>query len=176
VSDNQEVFFTVKRGIIILILYSITIIVYFTCFYKPLELANNDLNLPLIASGNEIIKSINRDNIMFFFIGSFLGVVLILMITIIIYAQIVLCTKPIIEVNARLKSKESVMQMNGDHRGFSNIGYAYSLTFEVENGALITFHVCPKYYWTIIEGNRGILKYKQGRVKNFKDFYFTSMD
>ncbi len=174
--NKQEAFFTVKRGIVILILYSITIIVYFTCFYKPLELANNDINIDIIESSNEIMKSMRRDEIMFFFIFSLLGVILTLMILTIIYDQIVLCTKPVIEVNARLKSKESVIQMNGDHRGFSNIGYSYNLTFEVENEALITFPVYPKYYWTIIEGNRGTLKYKQGKVKVFKGFDFTSID
>src|SRR4029079_11841176 len=97
-------FFTVKRWIIILILYTITIMVYFTCFYKPLELLPS--NLGEIAHTNEITKSINHDTIVFFLISSFLGVILILMITTIIYEQIVLLTKPIIAVNARLRSKE----------------------------------------------------------------------
>ncbi|MGK0467900.1 DUF2500 family protein [Clostridium sp.] len=173
-SNNKEAFFTVKRGIIILILYSITIIVYFTFFYKPLELLYP--NVGIIVNTNKTLKSINRDNIMFFFIFSLLGVVIFLMITTIIYDQILLCTKPIIEVNARLKSKELVMQRSGDYLGFSNIGYTYSLTFEVDNGDLVTFPVYPKYYYTIIERNRGGLKYKQGRVKKFEGFDFTSID
>lgn len=151
--NSFKIFFTVKRCIIILILYSITIMVYFTCFYKPLELLTS--NLDEIVHANELLKSINHDKLMFFFIGSFLGAILILMIITIIYEQIVLFTKPIIAVNARLKSKESVMQMSGSHRGSSYIGYDYSLTFEIDNGVEMTFGVMPKYYWTIIEGNRG---------------------
>ncbi|MBU3146295.1 DUF2500 family protein [Clostridium sp. CF012] len=175
-SSSQNVFFTVKRGILILILYSITIMVYFTCFYKPLELIASNLDIPEIASANEILKSINRDDIMFFFIFSFLGVVAILLIVTFIYQEIVLCTKPIIAVNARLKSKESVMQMSGDYMGFSSVGYNYKLIFETDNEVEMVFVVVPKYYATIMEGNKGILKYKQGRLNRFIGFDLKSID
>ncbi|MBU3130352.1 DUF2500 family protein [Clostridium tagluense] len=174
-SRSQSGFFTVKRGIIILILYSITIIVYFTCFYKPLELLTSNLDMPEIASVNETLKSISRDDIMFFFIGSFLGVVFTLMIVTLVYEEIVLCTKPIIAVNARLKSKESVMQMSGSYMGFSSVGYKYNLIFETDNEVEMIFVVIPKYYATIIEGNKGILKYKQGRLNRFIGFDLTSI-
>jgi hypothetical protein len=174
VLNSFKIFFTVKKCIIILILYSITIMVYFMYFYKPLELLPADLDE--FAHVNEILKSINHDDLMFFFIGSFLGVIIILIIITIIYEQIVLLTKPIIDVNARLKSKESAMQLSGSHMGSSYIGYNYSLTFETDNGVEMTLAVIPKYYWTIIEGNRGILKYKQGRVNRFICFDLTSID
>lgn len=79
-------------------------------------------------------------------------------------------TTPIIAVKARLKSKGSDMEMYGDHRGFSHVGFNYSLTFEIENGVELNFRVVPKYYMTIIEGNSGILKYKQGVYKRFIGF------
>ena len=151
-----------------------TIMVYFKCFYKPLELLPS--NLDEIAHANKLLKSINNEMLMFFFIGSFLAILLIVIITTIIYEQIVLFTKPIITVNARLKSKESVMHMSGSRMGSLYSGYNYSLTFEMDNGAEMTFGVIPKYYWTIIEGNRGILKYKQGRFNRFICFNFTSID
>ena len=171
--NSFKIFFTLKRCIIILILYIITIMVYFTWFYKPLGLMAD--NVDEIVPINGLLKSMNRDNIMFFLIGSFLGIILILVIITIIYEQIVLLTKPIIAVNARLKSKESVMHMAGDHRGSSYIGYNYNLTFEIDNGVEMTFAVVPKNYWTILEGNRGMLKYRQGRFNRFVCFDLTSI-
>lgn len=174
--NSEKGLFTVKRGIIILVLYSLTLMIYFTCFYKPLELLTSNLDMSIIAEGNEILRSINRDNIMFFCMYSFLGVVAIFLLGIFIYEELVLFTKPIIAVKARLKSKDSVIQMSGDYKGFSSVGYTYSLTFEVDNGIEINFIVIPKYYATIIEGNKGLLKYKQGRVKRFVGFNLTSID
>ena len=150
--------------------------VYFIWFYKPLELLPSISDFYVIADINEMEKSFHRMSLVFFFLISFLGIIFIVILGSLIYEEIVLFTKPIIAVNARLKSKESVSKLAGSRMGFLYVGYIYSLTFEVDNGDEIDFVVIPKYYMTIIEGNKGNLKYKQGRLNRFICFDLTSID
>ncbi len=133
-------------------------------FYEPFEPE------PIYGQANELFKSIERENLIFFLILAFLICFLVSMFISLLYDEIVLYSTPIVAVNARLKSKESVMEMHGNHRGFSHVGFNYNLIFEIENGVNINFRVTPKYYMTIIEGNKGILKYKQGVSKRFIGF------
>jgi hypothetical protein len=154
----------IRIGIITLVLYSLTIMTYLMNFYEPFEPD------PIYGQANELLMSIERDNLIFFLILAFLLCFLASMFISLISYEIVLYTTPVIEANAKLKSKKSVMEMHGNHKGFSHIGFNYSLTFEIENGIEMNFRVIPKYYTTIIEGNKGILKYKQGIYKRFIGF------
>lgn len=166
----------VRLGVITLILYIVTIVVYFMCFYEPVEYLKPIPGFEIINQANETLKSLKRQEIIFFFVISLLFCFLISMVISFIYEEIIMHTKPIITVKARLKSKEADMRIAGSYTGFSAVGFIYSLIFEMDNGEEISFAVVPKYYATIIEGNKGILKYKQGTYNRFVDFELTEIE
>lgn len=151
-----------RVGILTLISYTVTLVIYFSHFYKPFK--------PIYGEVNELVKSIERDNMIYTLMLAFLFCFMASLVISIIINEIIIYNKPVITVSARLKLKESAMQMQGDYRGFSYIGYKYNLTFETASGVNINFGVAPKYYMTLIEGNKGILKYKQGTTKRFIGF------
>lgn len=125
---------------------------------------------PVYGSVNVYIKSLDRWDIIFFTLVPFEISLVTSIIILLIYAEIELYTKPIISVNATLKSKTAVMKVSGDHKGFSSVGYDYKLTFETDDGTEMVFPVLPMHYMTIIEGNKGVLKYKQGVYTRFVGF------
>lgn len=159
-------------------LYSMAIFIYFKWFYKPLEMLPGNVDIPVIVSANETLKAINHDNMIFFFLLSFLFCILIGLILSMIYAGIVFYYTPVISSNARLKSKESIQQ-NGNYMGymgFSSVGYTYNLTFETDNGLVLNFSVNPKHYIIIFEGNKGLLNYKHGVANRFISFDITAIE
>jgi hypothetical protein len=99
----------IRIGIITLVLYSLTIMIYLMNFYEPFEPE------PIYGHANEIFMSIERDNLMFLLILAFLACFLASMFISLISYEIVLYTTPVIAVNAKLKSKESVIEMHGNH-------------------------------------------------------------
>jgi len=165
-----------RIGMITSILYSITIIIYMMFYYNTIKnnwIVDNSFNDPLIADVNETIKSINRQNIIFFFIFAFIICLAFSIFALIIYEEIVFLTKPIIAVNAKLKIKECETKIGGrfiDPRVGYSASNAYRLTFETDNGSEIKFPVGPKQYMFICEGNKGILMYKQAACKRFVSF------
>ncbi len=52
----------------------------------------------------------------------------------------------------------------------------YKLTFELENGDEMSFPVDDRHYVTILEGNKGIMKYKEGIVRQYVGFYVTEIE
>lgn len=54
----------IRIGIITLILYCLTIIIFFMKFYKKIE--------PIYGEANELVMSIKHDNLIFFLIIAFL--------------------------------------------------------------------------------------------------------
>lgn len=165
-----------RLGVITLILYIVTIAVYFMCFYKPVEYLNPIPGYEAINEINELYKSMKREEIIFVLVISLLFCFLVSMVISIIYEEIIMYTKPIITVKARLKSKEADMRIAGNYTGFSAVGFIYSLIFEMDNEEEISFAVVPKYYATIIEGNKGMLKYKQGTYNRFIGFELTEIE
>jgi ABC-type uncharacterized transport system fused permease/ATPase subunit len=176
VSNKVRTLPWLRLGVITLILYIVTIAVYFMCFYKPVEYLNPIPGYEAINEINELYKSMKREEIIFVLVISFLFCFLVSMVISVIYEEIVMYTKPIITVKAKLKSKEVDMKISGNYRGYSSVGFIYSLTFELDNREEISFFVIPKYYATIIEGNKGNLKYKQGSFNRFVDFELTEIE
>jgi len=176
VPDKMRPLPWLRLGVITLILYIVTIAVYFMCFYEPVEYLKPIPGFEIINQANETLKSLKRQEIIFFFVISLLFCFLVSMIISFIYEEIIMHTKPIITVKAKLKSKEVDMKISGDYTGFSSVGFIYSLTFKLDNEEEISFFVIPKYYATIIEGNKGILKYKQGSFNRFIDFELTEIE
>lgn len=161
-SDSIKLKSIIRVGVVTLILYSLTALIYFTSFYEPFK--------PIYGQANESVKSFEQKSLILFFILGFLLCLLVSLLISIVYNEISIYISPVMIVNARLKSKEADMAIYGNYRGFSNVGFNYSLTFETEDGNEISFRVQPKHYATIIEGNIGILKYKQGIYKRFASF------
>jgi hypothetical protein len=160
----------IRLGIITLILYSLTIMIYFLYFYKPIEPISKGTNNSAIINTNEIIMSVNRSNLIFFLVISLMLCFLTSLFISILFNEIVLYFKPTFTVYAKLKSKEAVMSTSGNHRGFSYVGYNYILNFELDDGSELAFQVLPKHYMTILEGNKGIVKYNEAIVKRFIGF------
>jgi hypothetical protein len=166
----------IRIGIITLISYSATLIIYFKYYYKPLKLM--DISgfegeggfYDSLVETNKLFKTMNREDILFFCIISLFMCLAVSIVISLIHEEIVLYRKPIISVNARLKLKDSVMRMCGDYTGFSAAGYNYNLTFETDDGIEMNFPVIPKQYMIVCEGNKGILKYKQGVFNRFVSF------
>jgi len=168
-----------RLGVITLTLYILAIAVYFIHFYEPAEYLNPRPGYEIIneiKELNELCKSMKREEIIFFLVISLLVCFFVSMVISVIYEEIVMYTKPIITVKAKLKSKEADMRIAGSYTGFSAVGFIYSLIFEMDNGEEISFAVVPKYYATIIEGNKGNLKYKQGLYNRFIDFELTEIE
>mgnify|MGYP000052303339 CR=1 FL=1 len=128
----------VRIGILTLILYCITVIIYFTCFYEPFK--------PIYGPANEMLKAIERENTILHMIFFLLLSMVVSFVIVLIYEEVVLYTKATISVYATLKSKASVLKAYGDNNGFSSYGYNYSLTFITEDGKEMVFQVFPKYY------------------------------
>lgn len=161
--DNREKrIFSIRIGILTLILYTFALVIYFMCFYEPFK--------PFYGDSNELVKSIEREQVMITLISIFGLCIVVSLVILIIYNEIEFYNKPIITVSARLVSREVAKQIQGDYRGFSNISYAYKLTFKTDSGVDMNFQVSPKHYFTIFEGNKGILKYKQGISRRFIGF------
>lgn len=156
---------TIKLVITTLVLYSMTVLIYMIKFYKPFKPVYNYEDL------NKTLKSIHIESNIFFFIISFMACIIISIIFLLILQEIQFLTQPIIPVYARLKSKGSTMEARGSHTGSFSVGFSYKLTFELEDGRDISFRVIPKHYAINMEGNKGILKYKQrGAFVRFVDF------
>jgi hypothetical protein len=144
-------------------------------FYKPYELIDEGVYNYIISDTNELLRSMHREDMIFFFRISFFFCLLGSIVISLIYEEIVMYAKPVIIANARLKSKELVTTSNGGYKGIS-YGYSYYLTFEIDNGTEIRFPVGIKYYTIILEGNKGILKYRQGAYNRFSSFYITEIE
>ncbi|MCB2312972.1 DUF2500 domain-containing protein [Clostridium tagluense] len=150
------------------ILYSITILVYFVFFYEKF--------VNIYGEYTELLKSMYYDEQVNLSIESFAVCLVAAIFIALIYEEIVLYTKPIISVNTRLKSKESVFHSCKNNMGFSSVVYNYTLTFEADNGVELSFIVTPKHYMIIFEGNKGILNYKQGISNSFISFHITAIE
>lgn len=160
--SRKKWIFSMRIGILTLTLFTLALVIYFMCFYKPFK--------PVYGDSNELVKSIEQEQVIITLILIFGLCIIVSLIILIIYNEIEFYNKPIITVSARLVSKELAKQIQGDHRGFSNIGYAYKLTFKTESGVDMDFQVSQKHYFTILEGNKGVLKYKQGISIRFIGF------
>lgn len=170
--DSKYRYLFILRTIAItLILYISTICLYLVYVYKPIELVQGDFQ-----EINDQITKMNQENMIFFLIISLLICFGISIILLFVYEGIILYTKPIISVYATLIEKKANLNISGDHKGYFGVGYTYNMNFETEEGTKLNFQVSPKYYTTIIEGNSGILKYKQAAYKKFIDFQLRKID
>nr|WP_276575905.1 DUF2500 family protein [Oceanirhabdus seepicola] len=112
----------------------------------------------------------NRDNLIFFSIFSFI-------ICIFVSYIILIFITPVTEVNAKLKSKKCDSKINVSLKGGGAYRVnTYKLTFELDNGDEMSFPVYDKHYVTILEGNKGIMKYKKGLVNRYVGFYVKEVE
>jgi hypothetical protein len=154
-----------------LVLYSLTLAIYFIKFYEPFEPIQGIDN-----STNEMFKSWHNYEIKSFLIISILVCIVVSLIILIVYNEIEFYFKPVKEINARLKSKEMTMGGSVSPGGNSYYGYTYRLVFETEEGEEMSFMVLPVNYMTVFQGNIGILKYKKGITDRFVGFDITSIE
>lgn len=169
--DSSDRKLWTRLAVMVSILYSITIGVYFIWFYKPYGIMYSDNHMAVLEGINHTIKSINRTNMVFFLIFSFLVSVFVSIIILRIHEEVIYYAQSIIEVEARLKLQKAYTRMNISPKfGITTVSTSYKLVFEVGNGNEMIFHVTPKHYVTILEGNKGILKYKEGRINRYIGF------
>jgi hypothetical protein len=168
VKNRIKRIFLLRVGVITLILFSITILVYFAFFYEKF--------VNIYREYNEWLKSMYYEEQVILSISSFAVCLVSAIFIALIYEEIVLYTKPIISVNTRLKSKESVFHSCKNNMGFSSVVYDYTLIFEANNGVELSFIVTPKHYMIIFEGNKGILNYKQGISNRFISFDIKAIE
>ena len=166
--DKIKRIFFLRIVTIASILYPISILVYLIWFHKKFE--------PIYGESNAFMKSMHQSDDMTNFILLFIGCILVSMFLAIAYDEIAFYIKPTFSIDAKLMSKESVMQSSANHTGFSSIGYNYNLTFKDENEVELSFAVTPIHYAIFFEGNKGILNYKQGVVNRFISFVVTEIE
>lgn len=169
-----------RGGILTIVLYVITVPVYILCFYKPHDLLpeklyNGEKDQWAIEL-NEMYKSWNHDEIVHFCLTAFLCCLIVSMLILTVYNEIEFYIKPVITVEARLKSKDTNVSMAGNTRGVSVPRLEYYLTFETVDSVEMIFEVGPEHYMTLFEGNRGILKYKKGMIERFTGFDITAIE
>lgn len=169
VSENSKYLSWKSIGVILVVLYSITVVVYFMWIYEPLEYIDDNGTILEITRTNEIIKSINQDSKSFFFIAAFLVCLFISIIIVHIYEEIELYNQPIEEVSATLKSKQIYTRIGGGRAG-SYVQNSYKLEFESDDDINFIFFVSLEQYFPILEGNKGVLTYKEGRKNKYIGF------
>ncbi len=169
-TDKYPKLITKKLVAILLVLYSITIGVYFKWFYKPIGRIHSS-DTSRVVRINQTLESIDKKMLTSFFIISFLLCFTASILILIVLEEIRLYNAPIIEVNAKLLSKVATTSISGGSRfGTSYVSSLYKLNFEIENGEKLSFRVSPKNYCIVLEGNKGTLKYKEGRINRFVGF------
>jgi hypothetical protein len=172
--------FLIRLAIMTFILYGVTIPIYFLHFHKPHELLpeklyNGEADQWAIEK-NIMYKSWDHDEIVNFCILAFMVCLIVSLIIVIVYSEIEYYIKPVITVEAVLKSKETNGSMAGDPRSGSVPSYRYYLIFETDEGVEMVFPVGPQHYVTLFEGNKGILKYKKGITERFVGFDITAIE
>lgn len=171
VSGNSKYSSWKRLGVTLSVLYIITVLVYFVWIYEPLEYIDDYGNISEITRVNEIIECMNQDSKLFFVIASFLVCLSISIIIVRICEEIELYNQPIKEVSATLKSKEVYTRIGAGSRiGISYVHNCYKLEFESDNGIDFNFFVTSKQYFSILKGNKGVLKYKEGRSSRYIGF------
>ncbi|MCT4595643.1 MAG: DUF2500 domain-containing protein [Anaeromicrobium sp.] len=156
-------------GVTLSILYIITVLVYWG-IYEPLEYIDDNGTIPEITRVNEIIKSINQDSKSFFLIAGFFVCLFISIIIVRIYEEIQLYNQPIEKVSATLKSKEIYTRIGGGFRVGRYMQDSYKLEFKSDDQIKFIFFVSFEQYFPILEGNKGILTYKEGRRNKYIGF------
>lgn len=153
-----------------LILYSIIVGIYFKIIYEPFEKVANPESLKRIDELNRsLVDSHNRS------IFAFLVFTLMICYLISYYMKIEIT--PITEVQAKLILKEEGIVVRGrSGAGCIGILKVYKLTFQLENGEKIGMNVSDSDYMTVLEGNKGIMRYKKGVVNTFEGFYVTEIE
>lgn len=167
--------------IITLILYLLSVAIYLKFYYSPVKTIEipvgqgESSSYSTLIEANQLLKNENRDEVITFLVVSlFISFSISILISLLI-EEIVFSLIPVSEAQASLISKETSMKISGDYRGFSAVGYNYVLVFEIDSGEKMKFPVNVKQYAIVCEGNKGVLKYKNGKLNRFVGFEIKSI-